>query len=148
MSFYNPTDMEAAIAAFCRKSGQPVPADRGAYLRCVYESLAMKYRMVNRQICNVCGKESKVVHIVGGGCKNGLLNRCTADALGMPVLAGPEEATAVGNFMTQELGLGIIGSMQDAQPLIRKAFGIKELKPGDTAPWDKAYERFCAVCAG
>jgi len=145
-SFYNPSDMETAIADFCKKTGQDVPSDRGAFLRCVYESLAMKYRMVNQQICGACGTESKVVHIVGGGCKNGLLNRCTANALGMPVLAGPEEATAVGNFMAQALGLGIIGSMQDAQPMIRKAFGIKELKPDDTAAWDAAYDKFRAVC--
>ena len=145
-SFYNPPNMETAIAEFCRRTGQDVPADRGAYLRCVYESLAMKYRMVNQQICKASGTESKVVHVVGGGCKNPLLNKCTADALGMPVLAGPEEATAVGNFMCQALGLGVIKSMQDAQPLIRKAFGIKELAPGDTASWDEAYEKFRGVC--
>ena len=100
---------------------------------------------MNEQISSVCGQQSKVVNIVGGGSKNELLNQFTADATGLPVLAGPEEATAVGNFMVQALGLGLIGSMQDAQPIIKEAFPIKTYDPRNTAVWNKAYDRFRAL---
>jgi rhamnulokinase len=124
--FYNPKNMEVAIAEFCRKTGQAVPATRGAFIRTVYESLALKYRLVNEQICGASGTRTKVVHIVGGGSKNIMLNQFTADAVGLPVLAGPEEATA-------------------AQPIIRGAFPIREFKPVDTAAWEAAYRTFRAL---
>jgi len=108
----------------------------------VYESLALKYRLVNEQISAVSGKPSKVVHIVGGGCRNIMLNQFAADALGLPVVAGPEEATAVGNAMVQALGLGLFRSLREAQPLIRSAFSIREYQPRDPARWDEAYARF------
>ncbi|MBM4143460.1 MAG: rhamnulokinase [Lentisphaerae bacterium] len=145
--FYNPSNMETAIAEFCRRTGQPAPADRGACLRLVYESLALKYRKVNAQICGACGKPSRVVNVVGGGSRNELLSRFTADALGMPVVAGPEEATAVGNFVAQAVGLGLLRSASEAQPIIREAFPIREYRPEDTAAWDRASARFEAVCA-
>lgn len=138
--FYNPSNMEEAIAEFCRKTGQPVPAGRRAYLRTVYESLALKYRMVNEQVCSVSGTQSSVVNIVGGGSKNEMLNQFTADALDMPVMAGPEEATAIGNLMVQAMGLGVIGSMAEALPIIKESFHIREYQPKDTAGWQEAYE--------
>jgi sugar (pentulose or hexulose) kinase len=141
-SFYNPDNMEAAIGEFCRRTGQAIPADRGSMVRTVYEGLALKYRMVNEQICKVCGTQSSVVNIVGGGSKNARLNQFTADATGLPVLAGPVEGTAVGNFMVQAVGLGIISTIEAAQPVIRAAFPIREFLPGDSAPWQRAYERF------
>lgn len=141
-TFYNPPDMQVALMDFCRRTGQPVPVDRGTLLRMVYESLALKYRMVNEVISKVSGKPSKVVHIVGGGCKNATLNQYTANAVGLPVIAGPEEATAVGNCMVQAVGLGIIGSLNDALPLIRQAFPIREYKPQDSGLWNQAYARF------
>lgn len=144
-SFYNPADMESAIVGFCKKTGQPAPRDRGAFLRLVYESLALKYRHVNEQISNVCGNKTKIVNIVGGGSKNLLLNQFTADALGLSVLAGPEEATAVGNLMVQAMGVGIIKSMSDALPIIKQAFQITAYKPRNTKAWDSAYERFCNI---
>lgn len=141
-SFYNPPDMQKAIDEFCRKTGQPVPAGRGTYLRLVYESLALKYRHVNDLLGSITGKPNKVVHIVGGGSRNIMLNQFTADAIGLPVLAGPEEATATGNCMAQAMGLGLIKSMPDAIPLIREAFPILEYKPRDTARWDEAFRKF------
>jgi rhamnulokinase len=141
-AFYNPPDMQAAIIKFCRRTGQKPPVDRGTFLRAVYESLALKYRMVNETIAKVSGKPSKVVHIVGGGCRNVMLNQYTANALGLPVVAGPEEATAVGNCMLQAMGLRVIGSLGDALSLIRQAFPIREYKPQDTARWEQAYETF------
>jgi sugar (pentulose or hexulose) kinase len=145
-SFYNPKNMEAAIAEFCKKTKQPVPKDRGTSLRVVYESLALRYRYINETICRVCGKPSRVVHIVGGGSKNVMLNQATADAINLPVLAGPEECTAVGNFMVQAMGLGIIPNMASALPYIRSAFPIKEYTPCNSAAWNTAYERFKRIC--
>ncbi|NQT92865.1 MAG: rhamnulokinase [Lentisphaerae bacterium] len=143
--FYNPANMQLAIEEFCRRTAQPVPEGRGALLRTCYESLALKYRTVNEQICGATGTKTSSVNIVGGGSKDALLNRFTADALGLPVLAGPKEATAVGNFMVQAVGLGLLGSIQDAMPIVRQAFPIREYTPGDTASWEEAYGRFCAV---
>lgn len=144
--FYNPENMETAIAGFCRKTGQPVPAGRGGFMRLVYESLALKYRLVNEQICAASGSVTKVVHIVGGGSRNIMLNQFTADALGLPVVAGPEEATAAGNLMVQAKGLGLIRSLPDALPLIRGAFPIRDYRPGKTVAWDAVYERFKRLC--
>jgi rhamnulokinase len=114
----------------------------------VYESLALKYRVVNEQISSVSGQDSKVVNIVGGGSRNVMLNQFTADALGLPVMAGPEEATAVGNLMVQAMGLGIIGSMQDALPVIKGAFPITEYQPQNMAAWDEASARFRQILSG
>ena len=147
--FYNPSDMEKAIRAFLAKTGQSsAPVDRGVLLRCVYESLALKYRQVNRQIESVTDTTTEVVHIVGGGSRNALLNQFTADALGVRVLAGPEEATAVGNLMVQAMGMGILPDLASAQPLIRAAFPIKEFKPVDPGRWTAAYERFRPLAGG
>ncbi|HAS81113.1 MAG TPA: rhamnulokinase [Verrucomicrobia bacterium] len=144
--FYNPENMEAAIVGFCKSTGQPIPAGRGGFMRLVYESLALKYRLVNEQICKTSGTKTNVVHIVGGGSKNVMLNQFTADALGVPVVAGPEEATAVGNLMVQAVGLGLIRTMQDALPIIRQAFPIRDYKPQATGAWDNAYSRFKGLC--
>ena len=143
--FYNPSNMQTAMADFCSKTGQAVPSDRGTFMRVVYESLAMKYRLVNEQICAASGTESKVVNIVGGGSNNVMLNQFTADAMGMPVLTGPVDATAVGNLMVQAMAMGIIDSVLDAQPLIKQAFPIKEYEPRAAAEWDEAYAKFCEL---
>ncbi len=139
---YNPPNMEKALSACCRKSRQQAPSGRGGLLRMVYESLALKYRRINEDISRVCDQRSLVIHIVGGGSRNEMLNQFTADAVGLPVLAGPVEATAVGNIMVQALGLGIIRSLPEAIPMIKQAFPIKQYQPRDTAAWDRAYETF------
>jgi rhamnulokinase len=146
-SFFNPTDMEAAIRQFCTDTGQHAPETRSGLLRSVYESLALRYRWVNDKLCEVSGTDNDTVHIVGGGCKNALLNQFTADAMGLPVVAGPEEATVVGNFMVQAMGLGAIGGMRDAQTIIKNAFPIKRFDPADRTEWDKAYNKFLALIA-
>lgn len=146
-SFYNPPDMVQAIVAFCQRTGQRPPADRGAFLRTVYESLALKYRMVNALVSTVSGTTTRVVHVVGGGSRNVLLNQFTADALGLPVLAGPEEATAIGNFMGQALGLGAISNMAEAQAIIRASFPITRYEPDVSANWGPACKRFDALCS-
>ena len=143
--FYNPPDMQAAIDAFCRQTGQPGPESRGMYLRTVYESLALSYSEIDAMLCRVAGRQSKVVNIVGGGCKNEMLNQFTANATGMPVVAGPDEATAAGNLMVQALGLGILGSMGDVQDYIGQAFPVKRYTPQDPVAWQEAADRFRRV---
>ena len=144
-SFYNPKNMEAAMAEACRKTGQEPPATRGGMLRMVYESLALKYRMISEAISGASGKPTRTVHIVGGGSRNEMLNRFTANALHVPVIAGPVEATAVGNLMVQAVGLGLIRGLREALPVIRRAFPIRDFKPGEGEAWDRAYARFRTI---
>lgn len=144
-SLYNPPNMEKALLACCRKTRQQAPPGRGGLLRMVYESLALKYRRINEDISRVYGRPTRVVHIVGGGSQNELLNQFTADAVGLPVLAGPVEATAVGNLMVQAMGLGLIRSLPDAIPMIKKAFPIRRYRPRDAAAWGRAYGKFKAL---
>ena len=143
--FYNPSNMETAITEYCQRTGQTPPPDRGTMLRSVYESLALKYRMVAEQIARVSGLPNRVVHVVGGGSRNAFLNQLTANACGLSVVAGPEEATAVGNAMAQAMALGVIRRMSDAKPLIRSAFAIHEFAPRDPDTWSRAYERYRLV---
>jgi sugar (pentulose or hexulose) kinase len=143
--FFNPSNMEEAIVAYCRRTGQEPPADRGTMLRSVYESLALKYRAVSEQIASVSGTANTVIHIVGGGSRNAFLNQLTANACGVKVIAGPEEATAVGNAMVQALALGVIRRMSDAKPLIRGAFPIREFTPRDPETWERAYRRYRSI---
>ena len=143
--FYNPADMEDAILSFCRKSGQRVPADRATLLRVVHESLAMKYRLVNEQITDVCGIPSRVVHIVGGGCRNEFLNQFTANATGLPVVAGPEEATALGNIAVQAMGIGIFRDLGSALSSMLSTFGIRNYTPSQNRVWSRHYKRFTGL---
>lgn len=140
--FYNPANMEQAIRSFLKETNQAEPKDRGTILRCVYESLALKYRYVNELINGVTNTDTEVVHIVGGGSNNALLNQFTADSVGVPVLAGPKEATAVGNLMVQAIGAGILPDLKAAMPLIKSAFPIKRFDPENKEAWDEAYGRF------
>ncbi len=114
-------------------------------MRALYESLALKYRAVAEQIAGVSGKPSSVIHIIGGGSKNVFLNQLAANACGMKVVAGPEEATAVGNAMVQAMGLGVIAKLSEAKSMIRAAFPIRELAPRDRETWEKAYARFRTI---
>ncbi|MGA2976660.1 MAG: rhamnulokinase family protein [Spirochaetia bacterium] len=143
--FYNPQNMEAAIVDFCRRTRQEPPSDRGTMLRTVYESLALKYRIVGEQIARVSGTPNTVVHIVGGGSRNLFLNQLTANACGMKVVAGPEEATAVGNAMVQAVALGVVHRLPDAKAMIRSAFPIREFSPRDRPTWEAALERYRGI---
>jgi len=144
-SFYNPQNMESAIVEFCRRTGQEPPADRGTMLRSVYESLALTYRVVSEQISQVSGSPIAVIHIVGGGSRNAFLNQLTANACGMKVVAGPEEATAVGNAMVQAMALGVIRKLAEAKAMIQSAFPIHEFTPRERETWDAAYTRYRAI---
>jgi rhamnulokinase len=140
--FYLPASMPAAIADFCRRTGQPVPQDSGAIVRCALESLALRYRWVLERLEEMLGRRLEVIHIVGGGSQNLLLNQLAADACNRPVLAGPVEATAIGNVLVQALGLGLLGSLADARQVVARSFQLQRFEPQHADRWHKPYARF------
>lgn len=139
--FLKPGDYPRLIQEFCRQTGQAVPETVGEITRCVLESLALKYRQTFEQLEAILGKRLEPVHIVGGGSRNRLLNQFTADCLSRVVLAGPVEATAIGNLLVQALALGEVGSLAEARAVVRRSFAVTEFTPGERAPWDAAYQR-------
>jgi rhamnulokinase len=140
--FLGPGDMPAKIAALCRETAQPVPATAGAMIRCALESLALLYRRTLRQIEQLIGSRIERLHIVGGGSKNELLNQFTANALQIPVLAGPAEATAAGNLLVQAITLGHLSSLEAARQVARDSMENREVEPTDSVEWDTAFRRF------
>jgi rhamnulokinase len=142
--FILPADMPRALADYCRKTGQPAPADVGATVRCALESLALRYRWVFERLEELTGKRIEVIHIVGGGSQNTLLCQLAADACDRPVLAGPVEATAIGNVLVQAIGLGILGSLADAREVVRRSFEVKTFTPQRSDTWHELYQRFRA----
>ncbi len=140
--FVAPENMPAAIQAFCRETGQPVPATDGAIIRCALESLALRYRMVIGWLEQLNDSPLETIHIVGGGTQNRLLCQMAADACDRRVIAGPIEATAIGNVMMQAVSNGDVASIADAREVIRESFAVDEYVPAAPAPWHAAYERF------
>ncbi len=144
-SFLNPPDMPEAIGAYLRRTGQPVPREQGGFVRCILESLALKYRFLIERIRHITGERPEVLHIVGGGSQNELLNQFTTDATGLPVLAGPVEATALGNIAVQAIASGQIGTLAEARALIASSVPLKEYRPGARAAWEEAYGRMAPL---
>jgi rhamnulokinase len=140
--FLAPPDMPDAIASFCRETNQPAPDTPGAFVRCALESLALLYRRTLRQIEQLTGRKIERLHIVGGGSRNTLLNQFTADALQIPVLAGPIEATAAGNVLIQALALGLLPSLAALREVVRRNFEVTRHQPGSADPWTEPYRRF------
>ncbi|OIO72871.1 MAG: rhamnulokinase [Elusimicrobia bacterium CG1_02_37_114] len=140
--FLKPQNMPSEIAGFCRETGQRVPKTKGEIVRCVLESLALKYREVIEQLQILTGKQVEVLHIIGGGINNKLLCQFTANAAKIPVIAGPAEATATGNIIMQAIGKGLISSIEEGREFVRNSFELAAYKPKDTTLWDEAYEKF------
>ena len=145
-SFATPGNMPERVRDYCRRTGQPVPESVGEVVRCIYESLALKYRMTAESIQALMGRSAKVIHVVGGGTKDRFLSQMTADACGIPVAAGPEEATAIGNLMMQAIAAGEVANLREARQIVSASFELKRYEPcTDRAAWDEAYQRFCAL---
>jgi rhamnulokinase len=144
--FTAPDDMPAEICIYCRETDQPIPNSEGAIIRCALESLALRYRMVLGWLEALSGGTIQAIHVVGGGSQNTQLCQMTASACGRPVLAGPVEATALGNVAMQAIALGDIGSVLEARELIGASFPAKRYEPQAAAPWDNAYERLLELC--
>ncbi|MDP2918688.1 MAG: rhamnulokinase family protein [Dehalococcoidia bacterium] len=140
--FLNPASMPHAISDFCHATGQPAPHNIGEFVRVILQSLALAYRYVLGQLEEVKGKRIERLHIIGGGSQNGLLCQLAADATGLPVHAGPAEATAIGNLLVQAMALGRLASLEALREVVRRSFDLTTYEPRHTSDWDKAFEHF------
>jgi rhamnulokinase len=140
-----PEDMPAQIVAMCRNNGQPVPADRAAVVRCVLDSLACKHRWSLERAEHLAGRRADVLHVVGGGAANTLLCQLTADLTGRPVLAGPIEATAVGNLLVQARAAGELGSLAEIREVVARSLPPRRYEPHASDLTEAAYARFLTL---
>jgi rhamnulokinase len=129
-AFLEPGDMPRKIAEHCRSTGQEPPATHGEFARCILESLARRYREVLENLETLSGRSIRTIHIVGGGSKNRLLNRLVADETGRTVVAGPGEATAIGNLLVQAMGAGELGSLEEIRGVARRSAELETFEPG------------------
>jgi len=141
-AFLSPSDMPTAIVEYCRRTGQPAPEGEGAVIRTALESLALKYRQVLGWLEGLTGGRIETIHIVGGGTQNRQLCQMAADACNRPVVAGPIEATAIGNLMMQAVSAGDVKSIAEAREVIRHSFAVEDYYPRPDAGWDEAYAKF------
>ena len=144
-AFLYPGNHPDLIKNICRNSSQPVPETPGTTVRCVLESLALAYCDVIKSLVEISGRKVEVVHIVGGGSKNRLLNQFTANATGLPVIAGPAEATVIGNSIVQLITLGELDSLKDARQVIANMPELKHYEPKDERLWEEAYQRYKSI---
>jgi len=142
LGFLNPPDMPEAIRQFCRKTKQKAPDSLAEFVRCILESLALKYRLTLDQLNKVYSHPIRRIHIIGGGAKNRLLNQFTANATALPVVSGPVEATAIGNILVQALTLGYFSSHAEIRQVIGQSFELERFEPQQTKEWDSAYKHF------
>jgi rhamnulokinase len=141
-AFLAPHDMPEAIRDWCRATNQEIPDTDGGLIRCALESLALKYRMVLGWLEELSGIKTDVIHIVGGGTQNELLNQFTANATGRPVVTGPIEATALGNVLVQARTAGVVGSLAQIRDVVRASSTMQRYEPQNTTQWNDAYARF------
>lgn len=142
--FAPPGDIPGRVRAFCRRTGQPVPETVGQVMRCIYESLALKYRFALEQLTAATGRGFSALHVLGGGAKDGLLCRMTAACAGIPVIAGPVEATALGNILLQLVALGDLESLEQGRELIARTEAVTRYEPQGREAWDKSYPAYQA----
>ncbi|HEY3964960.1 MAG TPA: rhamnulokinase family protein [Planctomycetaceae bacterium] len=146
-AFLAPPDMPAEIVSWCEARGRPGPASEGEFIRGALESLALKYRMVLSWLEELSGSPVEVIHIVGGGSQNELLNQFTANACGRPVIAGPVEATALGNVLVQARASGAVSTLSEMRSIVRASSTLKHYEPCEQSAWQEAYSRFCELLA-
>jgi rhamnulokinase len=141
-AFLEPGDMPAKIYAHCRSNGQRAPETPAAVARTIFESLALRYRQVLESLETLLGRTLDTIHIVGGGSRNRVLNQFVADATGRTVIAGPIEATAMGNILIQAIGAGEISSLEEAREIVRRSVTLDTFTSRPAAGWHLAYEKF------
>ncbi len=146
--FHVPGDIPAKMAGFARDTGQPEPHSVGELVRCCLDSLALSYRHNLQRLESVLDRNFDVLHIVGGGSKNPLLNQMTADAIGRPVIAGPAEATAIGNLLVQAMGAGHVEDPDHIRRIVIASFEPVTLEPRSTEVWDREYSRYLKLVGG
>jgi rhamnulokinase len=140
--FANPQSMTKVIADYCRETNQKTPETHPEYIRCIFDSLALKYKYVLDCLRQVAPFDIERLHVIGGGSQNRLLNQSIANSIGLPVIAGPSEATAIGNVMVQAKGLGIVNSLNEMRAIVANSVSPEIFYPKDATRWNEAYEKF------
>ena len=143
--FLNPRDMVQAVRDYCYQTAQGTPQNHGETIRCIYDSLALKYKYTLEQIRDVSDQLIEVIHIIGGGANNYFLNQLTADATGLCVIAGPTEATAIGNILIQAKALGYVGSVSEIRQIIANSFDLVNFIPSEELDWNEAYNKYLRI---
>ncbi len=143
--FFDGNDMVRKIQGFCADTGQPVPESKGEIARTIYESLAMSYRETVSLLERLKGQSIETLHIVGGGSKDSMLNQMSASAIGREVIAGPSEATSIGNLMMQVMASGEVKGFGEMREVIRGSFSVKSYEPKDTEEWTEQFERYVRI---
>jgi rhamnulokinase len=143
--FLNPRNMPKTIQDYCQKTKQTVPQSKGEIARCIYDSLVLKYKYTLEQIEEITQSKIDKLHIIGGGANNTRMNQLTANAIGIPVCAGPTEATATGNLLLQAKAAGSVKSLKEIREIVKNSFEIVEYLPSPQLDWDWAYEEFKRV---
>lgn len=141
-SFIAPGDMPGRIREYCKRTNQPVPQTEGEIIKCIYQSLALKYRATVEDLEEILSKKLEVIHMVGGGIKDKMLCQFTANATARKVIAGPVEATAIGNLMVQAMALGKVSTLQEARQVVKKSFPTSDYEAQDIEVWNTAYHRY------
>ena len=139
--FFAGGNMEGKIQEFCRRTGQPVPETVGQVARCIYESLALKYRWALERLEEIKGQRIDTLNIVGGGCQNRLLDQMAADSIDRPVITGPVEGAAIGNLLAQAMALGAVKDVADLRRVVRNSEDVNEYTPNHTPEWEAAYQK-------
>ena len=142
----HPDHMPAAIARLTRDAQEPEPETPGETARCIFESLAYRYRQTLDELNRLSERAIERIHIIGGGSQNDLLCQFTADATGLPVVAGPVEGTALGNIMVQAMALGAVASLTETRAIVRNSIAFRALTPQNPSRWDRHYQRFLDIC--
>ncbi len=143
--FANPSSMVEAIQSYCQQTGQHIPEGYAEICRCIFDSLALRYRQVFTWLKEFADFDIDVLHIIGGGSLNNYLNQFTANSCGVTVLAGPQEGTAIGNIMLQAKAAGLVKDIWEMRQIIANSIDLKKFEPEDKAEWDQAYEKFLKI---
>lgn len=143
--FANPSSMTEAIAGYCKRTSQPVPETHGEFVCCIFESLALKYRETVMKFMRYSTEKLTVLHIIGGGSRNALLNQYAANATGLKVIAGPAEATAIGNIMIQAKSAGLCGDIAGMRRIISGSISTETFLPEDREIWDNAFTKYSEI---
>ena len=143
--FANPASMVDAITTYCEKTNQPIPQGYAQTCRCIFDSLALRYRQVFAWLKEFADFDINVLHIIGGGSKNEYLDQFTANSCGVTVLAGPQEGTAIGNIMLQAKAAGMVGDIWEMRRIIADSLELKRFEPQDKEIWDAAYEKYLVI---
>jgi rhamnulokinase len=144
-AFANPVSMTEAIQHYCKATDQKIPQSEGEFTRCIFDSLALRYKQVFGFLQGFSSAPIQCLHVIGGGSQNALLNQFTANALGVEVVAGPAEATAIGNIFLQARAAGLVDSLSEMRSLIKKSLPLSTFTPEESHIWDEAYCRYLQI---